>query len=280
MIRLFSKLNRMIPLLLVLAVAVMFLGFMGYSNGFRGVKSYKIYYGAPTKQIMDDMKQYDLVILEPHNYSKEDITYIKDRGTTVLGYMSIMQMGTWNKTITDQVRDEDYVIENGEKVQFAQWETYLMDISNPHYRSVLMTDMEIEVVNKGCDGMFLDTVGDIDVYFHNQPDRQTKMGNGLVDFLKQITKDHPKLLIMQNFAFDTLKSKTLPYVKGILWEDFIEKDMQTDSWSQEWVQQLAAFQKDKKLTVFTVTPDQQGVDYSRLKGFVPYMNSNSNYDTW
>jgi endo-alpha-1,4-polygalactosaminidase (GH114 family) len=280
MIRLFSKLNRVVPLLLVVVVAVTFLGFMGYSNGFRGVKSYKIYYGVPTKQILSDMKQYDLVILEPHNYSKEDITYIKNRGTIVLGYMSIMQLGAWNKTITDKVRDEDYVTENGEKVQFDEWKTYLMDISNPHYRSAIMKDMEIEVVNKGCDGMFLDTVGDIDSYFDSTPDRQTKMRNGLADYLKQITKDHPKLLLMQNFAFETLKSTTLPYVKGIMWEDFVENDMQTDKWSQEWAQQLAAFQKERKLTVFTVTPDQKGIDYSRKKGFVPYLNPNSNYDTW
>ncbi|WP_416828313.1 endo alpha-1,4 polygalactosaminidase [Ectobacillus polymachus] len=236
-------------------------------------KSFTIYYGDATATAIQKLSQYNTVIIEPYAFTKEQISQLKKSGTKVLGYVSVMELESQH---INQVTDSDYYYYNGSKMQIPQWNTYIMDITNPHYRSVVLTKVKEQVAQKGMDGVFLDTVGDIDDYFYDKPIDQANLRNGYTALLKDIKATNPNLLIMQNWGFDTVKTTSLPYLDAVLWEDFNSKIIAKDEWSQNWI---SYFQSQKNtLQVFTVAPNRASSSYSQSKGFVSMVNKNDVYD--
>ncbi|WP_379970561.1 endo alpha-1,4 polygalactosaminidase [Ectobacillus sp. sgz5001026] len=236
-------------------------------------KNFTIYYGAANAKAIQKLSTYSTVVIEPYAFTKDQITQLKKSGTKVLGYVSVMELEAQNKA---KVTDSDYYYYNGSKMQIPQWNTYIMDITNAHYRSVILTKVNEQVAQKGLDGVFLDTVGDIDDYFYDKPIDQTKIRGGYVALLKEMKAKYPSLLLMQNWGFDTIKTTSLPYIDAVLWEDFNSKVIAKDAWSQNWIKY---FQSQKStLKVFTVAPNTASQSFSQSKGFVSMVNKNDVYD--
>jgi polysaccharide biosynthesis protein PelA len=244
------------------------------------VSDYKIYYGEINQQIIEQFGNYDMVIIEPHATTKEQITEIKDSGTITLGYISIMELETWNKEFVQKVLESDYYYTNNKKIYIEEWDTHIMDISNSHYRQIILEEIAEEILAKGFDGIFLDTAGDIDDYFDKQPEELQKLRNGYVTLLKDIEKLNNKLLLVQNWGFDTYKHSTYPYIDGILWEGFDKNRLENLKWGQNWIKYFKEQEKDRKLAVFTVSRNNTGKKYSEKYGFVSYINKNSIYNDW
>lgn len=247
--------------------------FASTGNSLLKTNSFTIYYGAANAKAIQKLSTYNTVVIEPFAFTKEQIQQLKKSGTKVLGYVSVMELEAQNKA---KVTDSDYYYYNGNKMQIPKWNTYIMDITNPHYRNIVLTKVNEQVVQKGLDGVFLDTVGDIDDYFYDKPADQANIRNGYVELLKAIKTNNPNLLLMQNWGFDTVKTASLPYIDAVLWEDFNSKIITKDAWSQNWIKY---FQSQKNtLKVFTVTPNTASKTYSQSKGFVSMVNKNDVYD--
>ena len=50
-------------------------------------------------------------------------------------------------------------------MKIEQWDTYIMNLADEHYRRIVVNKVKQQVIGKGIDGVFLDTAGDIDDYF-------------------------------------------------------------------------------------------------------------------
>jgi hypothetical protein len=244
------------------------------------VSDYKIYYGEANDDIVEKLGSYDLAIIEPHEFTKDQITKLNETETITLGYISIMELENWNEGFVEKVQETDYYYSNNEKIYIDKWDTYLMDISNPHYRQIILEEIQEEILSKGFDGIFLDTAGDIDDFFLKKPKDLQKLRNGYVTLLKDIKKQNKQLILLQNWGFDTYKNASNPYIDGVLWENFSKSRNQHDKWSQNWIKYFNAEQKKGKLAVFTVSPDDSGKSYSEKIGFVSYKNKNSIYNDW
>jgi polysaccharide biosynthesis protein PelA len=244
------------------------------------VSDYKIYYGESNDEIVDKLGSYDLAIIEPHEFTREQVTKVKDAGTITLGYISIMELENWNEGFIEKVQETDYYHTNNERMYIKKWDTYVMDISNPHYRQIILEEVQEEISSKGFDGIFLDTVGDIDDFFLKKPKELQKLRNGYLTLLKEIKKQNKQLILVQNWGFDTYKNASNPYIDGILWENFSKNRNQHDPWSQNWIKYFNTEQKKGNLAVFTVSPNDPGKSYSEKIGFVSYKNENSIYNDW
>ncbi|HHK5535523.1 TPA: endo alpha-1,4 polygalactosaminidase [Bacillus mobilis] len=237
------------------------------------VQSYKIYYGEANKQVIEGLSKYDMVIIEPYAFTKEQIQQLKQSGTVVLGYVSVLELEAWHKR---EVLETDYYYRDGKKMKIEQWDTYIMNLADNHYRGIVVNKVKQQIIGKGIDGVLLDTVGDIDDYFYDQPAKQKQFREAYVNLLKEIKGLDSKLLLIQNWGFETIKTASLNFIHGVLWEDFNKQVIAKDEWSQNWMRYFK--QQNNKIVTFTVTPDKVSKKYSSINGFIPVMNPNDIYD--
>lgn len=218
------------------------------SKPFQNVKDYSLYYGAPTEQAIIHLKSKDLIIIEPQLFSKVQIQDIQSKGTIVIGYISVMETPSWNSLRVKELLSSDYLLKHGERVHFKQWDSYLMDLRQLHYRQLLLSEIKTSISDKGLDGMFLDTVGDIDDWIQDAA-TQTQTREAYRSFLQDVSNQYPELSMIQNRGFDTL-DYALPYMDGLLWEDW-RANWKEDTWIRTRVDRLRKEQK-KGLTIFSI----------------------------
>lgn len=248
-----------------------------FINPLTNVKNYKIYYGQVNDSEAEQLGNYDMAIVEPHQIKKEHVKKIKETGTLTFGYISIMELPAWNEAFVEKVKASDYLLVDGEKVYVDEWDTYLMDITNTHYQQLLLHEIEKEIIQKQLDGIFLDTVGDIDDFFHENERMTAHLRNGYLELLQTINRKYPDQLLIQNWGFPTLRTVSKDYVDGVMWEGFAKKELTESRWGQKWITFMHALQKKENLAVFTVVPDKNNAKYSIEQGFIPFENETSHY---
>ena len=246
------------------------------------VKTYKVFYDEPTQKIQSLMQDYDLVIVEPAYYTKELVNDLQTSGTKLYAYVSIMESDTWNTERIESLRPEDFYSRNEDRVYFEKWDSYLMDLTSTHYRSVLISDIQTQVVDKGFDGVFFDTVGDIEDQFYEKDDAEyNAQKEGFITFLDELTIHHKNLSKIQNWGIELFASDTAPYMDAIMWEDFEHTKIASDEWSQQQIKRLQDIQKEKNVKVLTVSFDdhKKSSRYAKKQGFLHY-GEQKNFNVW
>jgi polysaccharide biosynthesis protein PelA len=233
------------------------------------VKTYTIYYGPPTASAMERLKRVDLAILESLAFSREQLAELRQAGTMLLGYVSVMESAVWNEARMQRLEPAFYLQQQGkERIHFPEWNSYLMDLREEGYRQVLQQEIEEIIRGKGMQGIFLDTVGDIDEYVTGAAVKQ-ELRAAYRTFLQQLHVRYPSMAILQNRGFDTLDA-AVPYIQGFLWEDF-RPDWQHNDWMKQQVQRLSKEQQ-RGLKVFSVSlsKDKRNVKEARRLRFVHF----------
>jgi len=245
------------------------------------VTSYRIFYGEPTSDIINELKKSNLVIIEPHFYNQEMIKEIKSSGTLAFGYLSTMEADTWNKDFFSKLNKEDFYYRNGARIYFPEWDSYLVDFTSKHYTDLLLKEIKEQIINKGMHGIFLDTVGDIDDQFNSNPTEMKKQQLAMQNFLQQIKDAYPELLLIQNWGFDTLKNYTSPYLYGFMWEDFEYAKIINDDWSLEKIKEIDSLKEKYNLQVFTVSFEEKekSLEFANKHHFV-HLYTDLSYDKW
>ncbi|SIS45300.1 endo alpha-1,4 polygalactosaminidase [Salimicrobium flavidum] len=274
-----------IRLLLILLVSSLFVLTIHSSakeeSLLRDVYDYKIYYDPPTQELLSKMTNYDMVIIEPVYYTKADIQSLKDSGTGVYGYINTMEADTWNTSLFEQLNEDDFFHRNGERVHYSEWDSYLTDITSSHYQQVLADEVEKQIIDKGLDGAFLDTVGNIDNEHYRDADVLNNQRQGLVSWLMLLQEEHPDLSFIQNWGFDTLAEATAPYVDGIMWEGFHLSSIIYDEWANNQVYKLRSIREEHGVEVFTVSFEQEknSTRFSKANRFKHYHEPDS-FNEW
>lgn len=242
------------------------------------VKNFSIYYGWPSKEKLRELRSYDLAIIAPHAFSKEQINYLQAAGTIVMGYISVMQLESWKGLFVSNMQESDYYLQDGKKIYVKQWDTYIMDIRKDHYRQLLVDQVNTDIVAKGLDGVFLDTVDDIDYYLHKRDEEQGAFRTAYKTLLIEIKKQDSSLLLMQNRGFDTLKAGFEQFVGALLWERFNYSKLKASSWEQKWIQYLAEKDRTKELAVFSTVSDKESTQYSKKFKFTSFTKMGGSYN--
>ena len=117
-------------------------------------KDYGIFLGMNAKDLYK-LKDYKMVVLEPSNFSAEQIQEIKDKGTKVYGYLNIGALENFRPYYEQFKKYSLAPYENWE-------EEYWMDVSNPNWQDFLMNDLGQKYSSMEIDGFFLDNT---DIYY-------------------------------------------------------------------------------------------------------------------
>lgn len=246
------------------------------------VENYKYYLDKGDQAIGEKMKQMDLVIIEPIAMQQKYITAAQASGTLIYGYINSMEGDKWNKELYEKFEEEDfYKDKQGNRMYFEEWDSYMMDMTSPHYQEVLFEEIEKQVVQKGLDGLFLDTVGNIDSYLSAV--EQKEQNKAIEQFVKKIKQQFSGLSIAQNWGFDTLANNTAPYIDFIMWEDFSYSIVGEDEWAIEMMERLKELRSEYGIQVMTVgfTDEVQSRELAEKNRFKYVINSaGSYYNEW
>lgn len=239
-------------------------------------KNFTIYYGQPDDRAMAKLSQFDLIIIEPHLFTKEQIHFLQEKKVLVVGYISIMQAPTWNTKRIEQLKSSDYLMINGRKRHYPQWDTYLMDLREKNYQSLLLEEIDQQIFQKQLTGLFLDTVDDIDDQIQDSF-LQSSIRTAYIQVLEQIRGRCSELTLIQNRGFFTLEF-AFPYVDGLLWEDW-QGNWKNNAWIKERVKLVSHMQK-KGLCVLSLSSDHHPIHQKEAEklGFV-HTNNQEGYDS-
>ncbi|QDQ00957.1 endo alpha-1,4 polygalactosaminidase [Lysinibacillus fusiformis] len=246
------------------------------------VKDYKYYLDKGNNTIGKEMQKMDLVIVEPIEMQQQYIEAAQEQGALIYGYINAMEADKWNETLYNQLQEDDfYKDEYGKKMYFDEWDSYLMDMTSAHYQDLLLEEIQKQIVDKGLDGVFLDTVGNIDSFL--PPEEQVKQNQAMLTFIKKIKQHYNGLSVAQNWGFQTLANYTAPYIDFIMWENFSYDVVGEDDWSLEKIAQLEHIREKFGTQVMTIgfsneTQSRALAEKHHFKFF--YNPAGSYYNSW
>ena len=205
------------------------------------INPFIVYYGSFEEKKSNELMNYPVVILEARNYDKNQIDNIKSKGSKVFAYISFVEQNENNSEFSN-LKDEWFYKPNNKKLRVNKWEAYYMDLSKKGYISFLRDQIIEQVINKDCDGLFIDTIGDIDEVNWNEADK-ILMKQSYNKFLIEI-KEEFNIEIIQNRGFDIFTEYSYKSVDGIMWENFSFSMLKSSKWAKNKFNEIKKYNKD------------------------------------
>ena len=159
------------------------------------IRRYACYYGPPD---IPRLSRYDLVIIEPAPYTAEQIAQLKI-SSLVVGYCSVGELDKHElkhfegKTgwFLDQEKD-------GTPDLNKNWDSYYANPFDPGWQEFILAKIEKIIGNKGCDGIFMDTLDTVDEY--------PEIAEGMADLVHKIRSKFPNIYLIANRGFKIFDS--------------------------------------------------------------------------
>jgi len=150
----------------------------------KSIKNYVVYYG---KGRLNDLARYDLVIVQRGTLTESEIAELKKRGTLVVAYIS-----TSEATKDDTRAEAQWRLGSN-----RDWKVDVIDVNQEGWRKVVLAESK-EVMAKGFDGLFLDTVEDVQTY--------PQMKAGMITLIQSLRQTYPNSLLIQNGGYGILNN--------------------------------------------------------------------------
>ncbi|WP_461205057.1 endo alpha-1,4 polygalactosaminidase [Clostridium sp. DL1XJH146] len=243
-------------LIICLSIYVLFVEFIQHKNPLNSVNSYRIYYRKINEEILQDMCNKDLVIVEGSFFENSDVSYLKENNTKVIGYLSLMSIGSWDSILIDKLSSSDYLTVDGEKVQSKSSENFIGAIYEESYQSALLEVLDERIMSKEMDGVFFDTVDWID-YYKDDLELYSKLKQGYSEFITKVEEKYPSITIVQNRGFNVYKDLSYAFIDGILWENFSSPYIDGDSSKIDRLEEFIKVSKKNNTKVFTISFDDE-----------------------
>lgn len=190
--------------------------------------SFRIYYNKINSSIINDMGNYDINIVEASFFTKEDVDIIHSKNSKVIGYLSLIEIGSWDLTLNQKLKDEDFLKDsNNKRLMNLSENNYLGNLFSDNFKNALLDILKTRIIDKNMDGVFFDTLDWID-YYKNDTTIYNQLITGYKDFIKQVKELYPKLMIIQNRSFTSYNNFSKKYVDGLLWENFNSPYIEND----------------------------------------------------
>ncbi|MBI4959484.1 MAG: endo alpha-1,4 polygalactosaminidase [Desulfovibrio sp.] len=248
-----------------------------WAAGLPRVDSWACFYGSKDNP---SLTRFDLVVLESGHLAPP----AKKSGKPIsLGYISLGEVDMDGR-YWDSLKSETFLQGKSEA-----WNSKLVDIRAPQWRAFVLERLVTDVLARGYDGVFLDTL-DSSLYLEDQkPDEFSGMRQAALDLVGAIRDRFPEIPICINRAAP-LWQELAPKVQFVLAEclygdyDFKKKRFVLTS-KPDRAQLLAAAAMARKanpeltlLSLDYISPkDHSGIRaataFSRKHGFIPYVST-------
>ncbi|HKJ34596.1 MAG TPA: endo alpha-1,4 polygalactosaminidase [Balneolales bacterium] len=149
---------------------------------------------------------YNLGIVEPDNYNRAQVSNLRRKGVKVIAYVSLGEVNP-SRWYYSELKKRGFLGVNG------NWNSYYINLQDSVSRSILLNEVIPKIMQKGFDGLFLDTVDDV------APNtKRSNLQPYMVELIKAIRDKYRNKYIIQNSGFFLL-DKTKNEINAILIED-------------------------------------------------------------
>ena len=204
-------------------------------------KSWCLYYGNYAADLVDRLAGYELVVVDPAALGEkadEVVSGLHARGCLVAGYLSCFEVATWHRYLP-RVKAEWRV-----KVDGKNWVPWganeAASLAEPGWRELLVELMRTEVFDHGCDGVFMDTLADLDHPGLPEEERARQL-EGLGKFAEAYDKAYPDKFFVGNWTIQRTLPVLAPHIDALCWEDFEPKHFEgsASGWMKGIAKKLA-----------------------------------------
>ena len=200
-------------------------------------KSWCLYYGGWATNVVDRLSRYELVVVDPAALgakADETIAALRERGCLVAGYLSCFEVAKWHRYLP-RVKEEWRV-----KVDGKNWVPWganeAASLAEPEWRALLVELMRTEVFDHGCDGVFMDTLADLD-HPGLPEDERARQLEGLGKFAEAYDAAYPDKFFVGNWTIQRTLPVLAPHIDALCWEDFDPKHF--DGAARGWMEGIA-----------------------------------------
>lgn len=151
-------------------------------------------------------QNYNLLIVESDHYTKAQVDTLKQHNKNVLAYISLGEVNK-NRWYYPLLEEQGFLGTN------ENWDSPYLNLADSTTRAILLDRVIPNIMKKGFDGLFLDTVDDVAPYT-----KRSHLQPYMVDLIRQINRKHAQTVIIQNAGLFLL-DKTHSLVDGVLVED-------------------------------------------------------------
>ncbi len=263
----------------------------GVHTGLRAVKSWCLYYGAATADTVERLGGYGLVVIDANALgpkSRETISALKARGCLVAGYLSMIEVAKWHR-YRDRIPREWYILADGKPWnpwggKDVGWDANLAaSLAEPGWREMLVELVRSEVLDFGCDGVFMDTVEDLD--FASLPaDERPKQLEGFRQLLAALDERYPDAFFIANRSLQGSLPVAAEHIDALCWESYAPKyfdDAGTRTWMDGVAKNIEAERARRPFVVLSLmdipknatdieTTRKRMREISAEHGYVPY----------
>ena len=181
---------------------------------FDAAKNYALYYGAGRD---NELASFDVAVVETGGQNPVSVRRMQDAGTLVLGYLSVMEI----HPSADEFKlldGSDFLCINGESCINREYDNYLADLRSKRWNDILLHKAGRILHNSGYDGLFLDTIGDVE-----SGELPVSLKGSLLiaaaDIVRKMRSLFPEHIMVQNCGLEKLCFLTSEYLNGICWEN-------------------------------------------------------------
>jgi len=160
-----------------------------------------------SKVSVNSLKGYDMVVLEPFNYNYRETRQLLESKTKLIGYVSLGEVGA-SRWYYPLLKDKGLLLGKNEN-----WDSYFINLTDTLSRRMLLNKVIPEIMDRGFDGLFLDTIDDV-----APGTGRGNMQGDMVQLIREIRKRYPDIYIIQNRGMFLL-NQTHKYVNALLIED-------------------------------------------------------------
>lgn len=211
---------------------------------FKNCKNYSLYYGVNNCECLS---KYNIAIVEPQGQNEESINIMHAEGTLVIAYVSVIEIfeGLSNYKF---LREDDFLKIGNKRITNETFNTFLADLRSKRWNSILQHHIGDLILNRNYDGIFLDTIGDIEFPIFNQQLRDQLICEA-VNLIIKIRQLYDDIIIIQNNGLNKLVDNTSKYIDGVCWENAMFGSLDDSDWFEYITHKLKKMWNNEQVKV-------------------------------
>ena len=228
------------------------------------VERYAVCY---SKVTVDEAKNFDLLILEPDNYTADEVAELKKSGAILIAYLNIAELETYRGYSIP----ESLIIGKN-----PNWDGHFyVDITSDVWRSLIFEQMLPKIISKNFDGFFIDMIDIVQIFPH--------FYGRVIDMVKLIRMQNKgKILIANNgwALLDTLKNYVDAFlVEGLFTRYNFKSKKYFVRFEREYLDKVKILKSTgKKIFTLDFLPESDKrrdfiKNLSKHYGFTPYVST-------
>lgn len=243
---------------------------------------YGIFIGVDPDDLPEDMKDYDIIVIDAQDFTRGQIQKFKNNGQKVYSYINA---GSIEKTRSYYGKYADLTLDS-----YENWdEEYWVDVSSEKWQDFISYDLSQKLLDKDIDGFFVDN---IDIYYQYP---RPEIYNGLCNILNNLMDYDKPVIVNGGDVFVSEYISRNGNIKDILTginqetvfskinfdqEKFEKNDEDTIEYFKKYVEECKSNGLDVYITEYTTDKKliRQIKDYCKENGFHYYISDSIQLD--